>query len=185
MARRRKSFDDEIRQLEKRLGLGETNDEFFSQVDDEDVVDEACEMLSQDDEDVMSQMVDEMDYVEEPVLDDLVDEEEVVVYDEEPEFVGQDDEDLMSMLYSSEESPGVEDEITQDCLKEVQEEEDKDKIPTDTSVKETAKVARFREASRRLDRVADYFEKGGRKDLALRIDKLSTALDIERRKFTK
>jgi len=155
---RRKSFDEEVRSLEKLLG----------QYDDELMEEgEIDEVLTQDD--LMDEEVDvEDDFIF--VDDDVVEEDE--------------DFDLeLESMYSSEDEPGVEDEITQDYLDEVEKEEGKDKkVPTEDSVKE-AKVSKFKEASRRLDRVASYFEKSGRKDLALRIDKLSSALDKETKKL--
>jgi hypothetical protein len=84
-------------------------------------------------------------------------------------------------MMASEDSPGVEDEITQDSLSEVEGEAHGEEQTTDDSVNDAATaseyVRRLKRASARLDRVASYLEKEGRKDLALRIDKIADAID--------
>jgi len=123
-------------------------------------------------------------------LDGLDDADEVVedeiILDEAPVDVIDDDleaeiEELEACLKSSEEETGVEDEITQDSLTEVEDEAGStvDTEPDTTSVVSSHR-ARKKQAARRLDRVAQYLEENGRKDLALRIDRLSDSLDNRR-----
>ena len=92
---------------------------------------------------------------------------------------GSDDDD------SSEEVPAVtaaevEEEITQDKFTEVEDEVDAE-VPTEEI--KNARLRNLKEASARLDRVANYLEKHGRKALAYRIDKLADAVDAEIQKI--
>jgi hypothetical protein len=81
---------------------------------------------------------------------------------------------------SSEEAPGIEDEITQDKFTEVERTRPsapQTSGPSMRSVAPTNYTARLMQASARLDRVADYLEKNGRNQLAFRIDKIADAID--------
>jgi hypothetical protein len=151
---------------------------------DDDMDDEsACGYMDDDESEMYMDDESEM-YMD----DDLVD--EPVVLDEEDDFDDFDDEPIdleeEDIVYASETEPGIEDEITQDYLDDVLEEEkEPDNIVTDESMLDTAPtgyVARLKSASARLDRVADYLEKQGRKELALRIDKISDAIDARIKK---
>lgn len=75
---------------------------------------------------------------------------------------------------------GVEEEITQKRFTEVEDLEHGTELTTDDSMLDAAPtgyVARLKKASSRLDAVAEYLEKSGRKQLAFRIDKISDAID--------
>ena len=86
-------------------------------------------------------------------------------------------------VLSSEEDPsGVEEEITQDYLDDVEEEVGAEDEATDDSVLDVAPteyVAKLRRASARLDRVAEELERKGRVNLAYRIDEISDAIDAQ------
>ncbi len=74
---------------------------------------------------------------------------------------------------------GVEEEITQDRFKAVEDLRDAD-LSTEDSMLDAAPtgyVARLRSASARLDRVAEYLEKHGKKAMAFRVDKIADAID--------
>ena len=77
---------------------------------------------------------------------------------------------------SSEEDPnGVEEDISQDYLSDVQGERHGEELATAGSVREC--VARLVRAKKRLDRLADYLEKNGRKRMAFKVDQVSDAID--------
>lgn len=90
---------------------------------------------------------------------------------------------------ASEKAPGIEDEITQDKFSEVEGERHGEELATFDSMEEAGRqvgkktvaseefVARMKKASERLDRVAEYLEKHGRRELAFRIDKIADAID--------
>lgn len=76
---------------------------------------------------------------------------------------------------------GVEEQITQKRFTEVEDLEHGTELATGDSmldVAPTGYVARMRNASARLDRVADYLEKSGRMQLAMRIDRIADAIDV-------
>jgi len=93
-------------------------------------------------------------------------------------------------------APGIEDEITTDKFAEVEKIRGKTGIPTNPSAADAARESqkrwstaarkaycvRLMKASDRLDRVAEYLERHGRKDLALRVDKVADAVDARIRK---
>ena len=115
--------------------------------------------------------------------------------EEEPEMdkAASDDEDEddkgEEATCASEQAPGIEDEITQDKFSEVEGEEHGEELATADSMEEVGRqvgrktvasdeyVARMKKASERLDRVAEYLEKHGRRELAFRIDKIADAID--------
>lgn len=95
---------------------------------------------------------------------------------------------VVDAFMASETKPGIEDEITQDSLDEVEEEVGADDIATEDTTKDVVAsdyIGRLNEASARLDRVAAYLEKGGQTKLAYRIDRLADALDSERARLSK
>lgn len=110
--------------------------------------------------------------------------------DEEEESITADDDDDADdevpvneepvEVESSESAPGIEDEITQDKFREVEDTRHGTELssgPTMRSVAPTNYTARLMQASTRLDRVAEYLEKHGRNQLAFRIDKIADAID--------
>ena len=77
---------------------------------------------------------------------------------------------------------GIEEEITQDRFTEVERLTHGTELATGPSMGAVAPtrseyVARMRSASARLDKVADYLEKHGRRELAFRVDKIADAID--------
>jgi hypothetical protein len=139
-------------------------------------------------------------------LDDEVVEDEFAEVDEElgmgDDLDGLDDMDEVGCgafaserRKASETKPGVEDRITQDYLSEVQGEAHGEELTTAPSMRDSAKNStpaagsvpkiaaeykrRLARAAKRLDRVADYLEENGRKDLALRIDRIADAIDAK------
>ena len=106
---------------------------------------------------------------EEPITADDDDDDDEVPVNEEPVEVE-----------SSESAPGIEDEITQDKFREVEDTRHGTELssgPTMRSVAPTNYTARLMQASVRLDKVAEYLEKNGRNQLAFRIDKIADAID--------
>jgi hypothetical protein len=111
----------------------------------------------------------------------------VTADDDDDEDGGDDVEDVEEVdtavdpeVTSSEEAPGIEDEITQDKFTEVERTRPsapQTSGPSMRSVAPTNYTARLMQASARLDRVADYLEKNGRNQLAFRIDKIADAID--------
>lgn len=163
----------EIRQLEAKVknACGES----FMDDEPEMYMGDESEMGYMDDDIESEEDVDFMD-------DDLVD-EPVVLEEDIDEFDDFDDTDDFEedLVFASEESDDVEDEISQDYLEEVLEEvRDPDTIVTNPSMLDAAPtnyVARLKSASARLDKVANYLEQKGNKKLALRIDKIADAID--------
>lgn len=99
-----------------------------------------------------------------------------------------DDEDDKEAKCGSEKASGIEDEITQDRFTEVEGERHGEELATHDSALAVGEesptkpsgegyVARLMKASERLDRVAEYLEKNGRRELAFRIDKIADAID--------
>ena len=75
---------------------------------------------------------------------------------------------------------GVEEQITQKRFTEVEDLEHGTELTTEDSTLDAAPtgyVARLKQASARLDVVATYLEKSGRKELAFRVDKIADAID--------
>jgi hypothetical protein len=118
----------------------------------------------------------DMEFEEEidPISDELLSEDD--------DFGG------MAAFMASETAPGIEDEITQDFLDEVEEEVGADNISTEDTTKDVVAsegyAARLAEASARLDRVASFVEKQGQVKLAYRLDRLADILDAERSKLS-
>lgn len=78
---------------------------------------------------------------------------------------------------------GVEEKITQDRFSEVERIQHGEELTTGPSMGAVAPtrseyVTRMKSASARLDKVADYLEKHGRRELAFRIDKIADAIDV-------
>jgi hypothetical protein len=81
---------------------------------------------------------------------------------------------------------GVEEQITQKSLTEVEDLEHGTELTTDDSMLDAAPtgyVARLKSASARLDAVAEYLEKSGRTAMALRIDRIADSIDARVAKF--
>ena len=94
--------------------------------------------------------------------------------------LGLDDDELGEACEASEADPsGIEEEITQDYLDEVADEVDKDDVGEEMGDTVDSKIARYKEASMRLDRVAEYLESNGKLAIARRIDALADAIDAE------
>jgi len=77
---------------------------------------------------------------------------------------------------------GIEEQITQDRFTEVEKITHGTELTTGPSMGAVAPtrseyVARLKSASVRLDKVAEYLEKHGRRELAFRIDKIADAID--------
>ena len=94
-----------------------------------------------------------------------------------------DKEDEIKDKKASEVDPnGVEEQITQDKFSEVEKITHGQELTTGPSMGAVAPtrseyVARMKAASVRLDKVAEYLEKHGRRELAFRIDKIADAID--------
>ena len=79
---------------------------------------------------------------------------------------------------------GIEEEITTDKFSEVERVTHGEELADASSVSgvaptESEYVARLKQASVRLDKVAEYLEKNGRRALAYRIDKVADAIDAQ------
>jgi len=77
---------------------------------------------------------------------------------------------------------GIEEQITQDRFTEVEKITHGTELTTGPSMGAVAPtrseyVARLKSASVRLDKVAEYLERHGRRELAFRIDKIADAID--------
>jgi hypothetical protein len=123
--------------------------------------------------------------------DEFVNGEDVDVIDDD-EF-GM-DEEFGGPMMASEATPGIEDEITQDSFKEVEEEAHGVELTTGDSMLDVAPtghtaseeyVARLVKASTRLDRVASYLERQGNIELAERIDKIADTIDVRANKASR
>ena len=99
-----------------------------------------------------------------------------------------DDDDDDCVNASLKDPSGIEEEITQDRFTEVESEEHGEELASAESMvalgrqvgkKQVASevVARLKSASARLDKVAGYLEKHGRRELAYRLDKIADAID--------
>jgi hypothetical protein len=114
----------------------------------------------------------------EPTLTDL--EKELGMGDEE-------DVTVASLVDPS----GIEEEITQDKFAEVEGERHGEELASAGSMLEVGRevgtktasakdyVARLMTASERLDKVAEYLEKCGRRSLAFKVDKIADAIDAK------
>lgn len=103
--------------------------------------------------------------------------------DEEKEEDKKDDEKKASLVDPS----GVEEQITQKRFTEVEDLEHGTELATGDSVLDVAPteyVARLKNASSRLDAVAEYLEKTGRQNMALRIDRIADSIDARVAKIT-
>ena len=79
---------------------------------------------------------------------------------------------------------GIEDEITKDRLREVERLQHGTELTTDTGMLQVSPTrSEYKEklklASARLDRIADYLEKHGYRELAFRVDKIADACDAK------
>ena len=112
--------------------------------------------------------------VAEPATDDLL--------------ASDDDDDDDCVNASLKDPSGIEEEITQDRFTEVESETHGEELASAESMEALGRqvgkkqvasevVARLKKASDRLDKVAEYLEKHGRRELAFRIDKIADAID--------
>lgn len=158
--RKRKSSEEilgeQIAQLEDVLGPGE-DEEYFEEEILEGPVEEMDEIL-------------DIEALEEAPLDVELEEAPLDVEDELACLSC--DEDFATMAADV----GIENEITQDSLTEVEDEADSS---VSTVEPKSAYMGRMKEASFRLDRVASYLEKHGKVKLAYRIDRLADAVDAQ------
>lgn len=200
--RARPSLAAEINELERSLNAMSYMEDEIEDFGEEDiVVDDPAPVTVVEEEDDLDddEFIDgeDVDVVLEPGMDDEpgMDEEPDMMYmDDEP---GMDDESGMAWMEeeevgcgrtSSEVSPGVEDEITQDYLDEMLEETSSTVETTGDSMLDVAPteyVARLVRASARLDRVATYLERQGRVNLATRIDAIADAIDARAKKASR
>lgn len=98
-------------------------------------------------------------------------------------------DDALATCASIKDPSGIEEQITQDKFTEVEGETHGEELATFPSTEEAGRkspgltvkssdyTSRLKSASDRLDRVADYLEKHGRREMAHRIDKIADALD--------
>jgi hypothetical protein len=103
----------------------------------------------------------------------------------------EDDKDACATCASEKDPSGIEEQITQDKFTEVEKITHGEELATFPSTEEAGRKSpgltvkaseynsRLKSASERLDKVADYLEKHGRKELALRIDKIADAVDSQ------
>lgn len=109
---------------------------------------------------------------EKTAADEECDKEEKTAADEDMT----DEEKTASLL----DPDGIEEQITQDYLSEVQDIVHGTELTDAPSMNELARkayVTKLKNASARLDRVAEYLEKHGRRELAFRVDKIADAVD--------
>ena len=101
--------------------------------------------------------------------------------DKDPTCAADDKDDKDDEKKASEVDPnGVEEEITQKRFTEVEDLEHGTELATEPTTLDAAPtefVARLKSASARLDTVASYLEKTGRKAMAERIDMIADAID--------
>jgi len=111
---------------------------------------------------------------EEPTLDELEME------------LGMDDDECMTASLAD--PNGIEEQITQDRFTEVEGERHGEELASHDSALAVGEesptkpsgagyVARLMKASDRLDKVAEYLEKNGRRSLAFKVDKIADAVD--------
>jgi hypothetical protein len=131
--------------------------------------------IAADDEKV-EEKPDEKKAAEEKPAEEKVDEKKAA--DEKP---AEKTEEKADEKKASELDPnGIEEEITQDSLSEVESITHGEELTDAPSMNELARkayVSKLKSASARLDLVADYLEKQGRKELAFRIDKVADMVD--------
>lgn len=102
--------------------------------------------------------------------------------DDEDEDDDEEDEKAEEKKASEVDPKGIEEEITQDRFTEVERLEHGTELADGPSIGAVAPtkseyVARLKQASVRLDKVAEYLENNGRRALAFRIDKIADAID--------
>lgn len=114
---------------------------------------------------------------------------EVTMADVHPRTAADEEDDKADEKKASLVDPnGVEEQITQKRFTEVEDLEHGTELATGDSMLDVAPteyVARLKNASSRLDAVAEYLEKSGRTQMALRIDKIADAIDARVAKITK
>jgi hypothetical protein len=185
----RPTLASEIDELEKRLAMYMDDDDLAEDFGETDIVVEdelGCgEEFGMDDELI----------VPEVELDGVIEDANELGLDDEFGMDGEDEEFCnASEREASEAKPGIEDEITQDYLDEVEEEAHGKELTTDFSMLDAAPtgytaaeeyVARLGAATARLDKVASYLEQHRRKAMAIRIDKISDAIEARAKKASR
>lgn len=170
----RKSLIAEIEELEGKLSSdymdmmdGDASEDSMDWMEEEVIAEPPMDMMDDDDFDDDEMEIDVVD-------DSLLDEDDVI----------EEIEDACGgpMMASEVDPSGVEERISQDYLDAVEEVAHGTELATAPSISKVAPTkskyaSRLKSASMRLDRVAEYLEKNGRKDLALRIDKIADAVD--------
>lgn len=119
-------------------------------------------------------------YMEEDIVDPDIDEDvEVEDLDEDLDEVFMDDdlEFEEEDVFASEDKKGIDDEITQDYLSDVEAEEGVEQL-TEGAPSDIA-ASNLHEAARRLDRLANYCEKHNEVKLAFQIDQLADRVDAQ------
>lgn len=162
-ASERMTLAAEIQALERKLQA----DDMLPDVDLEDV-------------DPMTAADDEEKDEEKKASDDADEDDEKKASDD----ADKDDEKTASLVDPN----GVEERITQKYLTEVQDLEHGTELATGKSMLDVAPteyVARLKNASERLDAVANYLEKHGRTAMAMRLDKIADTIDARVAKFVK
>jgi len=197
--RQRMTLAEEIDDLESRLSamyMDEDIDELgMDDLDTDDIDMDDLDMDGMEPEGVEeTTVIDETgdlgNMTPEPVDEDLDEIEECC---DEPGMDMDEPETASDDRAASEKKPGIEDEITQDYLSEMEDVAHGEELATqpdtnaaarNTTPKSAAKeyVARLWSARQRLDRVANYLEKSGRRKLAFRIDKVSDSIDARIKK---
>ena len=114
--------------------------------------------------------------------------DEPTIEDLEQQLGMGDDEEEVPVMASLADPNGIEEQITQDRFTEVEGERHGEELASAGSMLEvgeesptkptgTGYVARLMTASARLDRVAEYLEKCGRRNLAFKVDRIADAVD--------
>ena len=176
-ASERMTLAAEITALERKLKA----DDMLPSLDLEDV-----DPMTAADEDEDEKTASDEDEDEKTASDDEED-EKTASDDEEDEKTASDDDDDEKTA-SLVDPDGVEERITQKYLTEVQDLQHGTELATGKSMLDVAPteyVARLKNASERLDAVANYLEKHGRTAMALRLDKIADSIDARVAKFVR
>lgn len=161
-----------IAALEAKLGADEAEEKKEEKDDGKETL--ASEIAS------LERQLNASDDDDEDDEDDEDKKEEVKASDDEDK----DDEKKEEVTASEVDPNGVEEDITQKSLTEVEGITHGEELTTGPSMGAVAPtrseyVARMRSASARLDAVAAYLEKHGRRELAFRVDAIADAVDAK------
>lgn len=173
-----KSIQAEIAELENELGITATDDreKLAGEIDEMEKRLAADDCDDDDDKEGEEEMTLASDDDE---ANDDDDDDDLVASDDDD-----DDDDDAEACVASETAPGVEDRISQEYLKAMEELRGKAQTadapkmipvaPTRSEYKQ-----RLVSASQRLDKVASYLEADGKTELAMRVDRVSDAIDAK------